>query len=334
MNDIAKKQSKSGNSLAQAGNDVDLGDIIGLKPLSKKHSNEKNSFGPKQNPESNNKSMDLASIVGLKPPANFDNGDNKYRLNEQKKSENKISDKNTSKITIQSAKPRHHKKGEPILWLLYPELYPHVVEVFRHLKTKIAALESKRNKQLKTLLITGPHEKCGVSTVAFNLALTLSFDMIDKQILLVDINISAPSLHSTFGYPINPGLMDYLFGIRPLDDIILPSDYPNLHLIPSGSIDFLTVVPFDLAEFSHFLDDVKEQYDFILLDSAPLLKSSQTLSLSSKTDGVIIVAEANKTRWQVIADLKNQLDNNGANLIGGFLNKRRFPIPKWLYRWI
>jgi Mrp family chromosome partitioning ATPase len=119
-----------------------------------------------------------------------------------------------------------------------------------------------------------------------------------------------------------------------LEEIILSSDYPNLHLIHSGSIDFLTVVPFDLAEFSHFLNDVREQYDFILLDSAPLLKSSQTQSLSSKVDGVIIVAEANRTRWQVMADLKNQLESNGANLIGSFLNKRRFPIPKWLYRWI
>jgi capsular exopolysaccharide synthesis family protein len=332
MKDIAKTQSKSGNLSTKDSKAKDLGDIIGVGPSSQNYLNEVNSFSPKKNLASSNDSRDLASIVGLKPSADFDNGDNRYRLNDQKKSENKISDKNTSKITIQSAKPHHHKKGEPFLWLLYPELYPHVVEVFRYLKTKISASEG--DKKLKTFLITGPHENCGVSTVAFNLALTLSFDMIDKQILLVDTNTSTPSLHSAFGYPVNPGLMDYLFGIRPLEEIILSSDYPNLHLIPSGSIDFLTVVPFDLAEFSHFLNDVREQYDFILLDSAPLLKSSQTQSLSSKVDGVIIVAEANRTRWQVMADLKNQLESNGANLIGSFLNKRRFPIPKWLYRWI
>jgi len=316
-------QTMSDTLSTQNGRPTTLGDLIGLDLSSLRHLPEKDTLTSKKKQELNSDSRDLASIVGLSQSADIHN---------DKKSEANVSHKNASTIKTKSAKSHHHKKGEPFLWLLYPELYPHVVEVFRYLKTKIAA--SEEDNKLKTFLITGPHEKCGVSTIAFNLALTLSFDMIDKRILLIDTNLSTPSLHNAFGHPVNPGLMDYLFGIRPLDEIILPSDYPNLHLIPSGSIDFLTVVPFDLTAFSHFLNDVREQYDFILLDSAPLLKSSKTQSLSSKTDGVIIVVEANRTRWQVMADLKNQLESNGANLVGSFLNKRRFPIPKWLYRWI
>ncbi|MDM8543272.1 CpsD/CapB family tyrosine-protein kinase [Desulfococcaceae bacterium HSG9] len=327
-----KDESVIESSRDNGGNN--LGNILGLVSPSQNQPKATESLHEKEKLATKSDSGDLASVIGLGASIKMDNQDSDYHAINHQKTETDTSKGYTNKSKKKSAKPHHYKKGEPFLWLLYPELYPHVVEVFRYLKTKISASESKRNKKLKTLLITGPDENCGVSTVAFNLALALSFDMIDKRILLVDTNISAPSLHTAFGYPVNPGLIDYLFGIRPLDDIILPSDYPNLHLIPSGSIDYLAVVPFDLTEFSYFLNDVREQYDFVLLDSAPLLKSSKTQSLSSQTDGVIIVAEANRTRWQVMADLKNQLDNNGANLVGSFLNKRRFPIPKWLYRWI
>ncbi len=306
-----------------------LGDLLNLADSPPKRSPNLESKSAQDKRGAKKRSSDLASAVGLGlSDASVQDKRDNYKKNSPKASVSSPK-KRPKQIVKKSKKRLSQSKNAPMLWLLFPELYPSVTESFRYLKSKTFVLE--RRKSLKTLMVTGPQQKVGVSTIAFNLALILAFDMIDRRILLVDTNLSNPSLHASFDQSINPGLMDYLFGIRPLSEIIRASDYPNLHLIPSGTIETLQVIPFDLKEFDYFLTEVCEQYDYIILDSAPALKSSQTQSLSSKTDGVIVVAEANKTRWQVMADLKQQLENDGANIIGSFLNKRRFPIPKWLY---
>lgn len=306
-----------------------LGDLFNLAVNPQKHSHKTEPISAKDKGGAKDGSSDLASAVGLGlSDASDQDKRGRYKNNSPKASV--ASPKMKAKKTFKkSSKRLSQNKNAPMLWLLFPELYPSVTESFRYLKTKTFVLE--RRRRLKTLMVTGPEQKVGVSTIAFNLALILAFDMIDRRILLVDTNLANPSLHASFNQSINPGLMDYLFGIRPLSEIIRISDYPNLQLITSGTIETLQVIPFDLKEFDYFLTEVREQYDYIILDSAPALKSSQTQSLSSKTDGVIVVAEANKTRWQVMADLKQQLENDGANVIGSFLNKRRFPIPKWIY---
>ena len=308
-----------------------LGNHIGLSSSSPKHTSEKSLSHNRLHQKSDNSSRDLASIIGIEPLAENGQGDDEHFRNDYDKTEPENILKGVKRAKTRFSK-HHHQKGEPLLWLLYPERYPQVAESFRSLMNKVIAL--KENEKLKIFLMTGPHENAGVSTITFNLALALAFDLIDKQVLIVDTNISKPSLHTAFGYSVNPGLIDYLFGIRQLNEIIRVCDYPNLNLLPSGTIDHLTVIPFDLAKFSFFLEAVREQYDFILLDAAPLLTSPQTRAISSKADGVIIIIEANRTRWEVMRDLKQRLENDGANLVGSFINKRSFVIPKWLYHWI
>jgi Mrp family chromosome partitioning ATPase len=68
----------------------------------------------------------------------------------------------------------------------------------------------------------------------------------------------------------------------------------------------------------------------VLFDSAPILGSSDSLTISTKVDGVILVAEANHTRFETIISIENHLQGS-AKVLGIVLNKRRFVIPKALY---
>jgi len=313
------------NTLKSTSNSDTLGDLVGLEPSTPKRLQQSESTPEKLSNQTPEKPEDLGNLVGVEPAAKYDNTKN---LQENARPSENTSSNIKLHITHRKSQ-RKPKKGEPALWLLDPVKYPHVIETFRSIMNKIIAL--KEAKKYTVFQITSPHEGAGVSTITFNLALALAFDLTDKRILLVDTNIFKPSLHTAFGYSINPGLMDYIFGIRQLSEIYRVSDYPNLMLIPSGTIDHLTVTPFDLDEFSFFLEDARKQYDFVLLDAAPVLKSNQMRAISSKTDGVIIVAEANRTRREVVVELKQRLKNDGVTIIGSFLNKRRFFIPKWFY---
>jgi Mrp family chromosome partitioning ATPase len=73
-------------------------------------------------------------------------------------------------------------------------------------------------------------------------------------------------------------------------------------------------------------------FDLILIDSAPAVKSPDSLALSRFADGVVLVLEAEKTRKPVAENLKNQIARSGGNLLGIVFNKHRHHIPDYIYK--
>ena len=221
---------------------------------------------------------------------------------------------------------------KPSIWMASPERHQNILESLRMVKSKIS--QTRKEGACKHFLITGAEPGVGTSTVAQNLAVVLANDFLDQRFLLVDANLSYPSLHRTFGLPADPGVLNYLLSDSTLEEVISGSGWPNLDVITIGKSDHNAASPFDLERFRHFLKEISAAYDLILIDSAPALRSSQTRVISSQVDWVIIVAEACRTRWEVLVELKNQLAQDGAKTLGGILNKRRFVIPRWAYRFI
>jgi Mrp family chromosome partitioning ATPase len=78
-------------------------------------------------------------------------------------------------------------------------------------------------------------------------------------------------------------------------------------------------------------DSLRQRYDLVLIDSAPLEVSPDGIEISRRVDGVVLVVEAEKTRWQVVENLKEKILNNGGSIIGIVFNKRRFYIPDAIY---
>jgi Mrp family chromosome partitioning ATPase len=98
-----------------------------------------------------------------------------------------------------------------------------------------------------------------------------------------------------------------------------------------------------VAKHQHYVDVqychpsfalMREQFDFTLLDAPPLTLDPESASLARWTDGVILVIHAGKTRWEVIEQAKSKLQLAGAKLLGVVLNRRKFPIPHWLYKYL
>jgi len=83
-----------------------------------------------------------------------------------------------------------------------------------------------------------------------------------------------------------------------------------------------------------FFDKLKQHFDFILIDSPPVTHSAVGLALVHKVDGVLLVVEAEKTRWSVARHVKNRLIIAQGNLLGVILNKRRYYIPSFIYKWL
>ena len=233
-----------------------------------------------------------------------------------------------SQLPLESGHTSRPGGGGVPLWMAEPQRYPGILESFRPLKAHLQFLA--KSHQPMVIQLTGANRHTGSSTTASNLALVLAWDLVDHRILLVDGNLADPSAHQTFGLSREPGLLNYLTEEMDLQQVVQPTMRPNLEVIAIGKPATQVLSPFDLLKFATFLEEVRTRYDFVLFDSAPILGSSDSLTISTKVDGVILVAEANHTRYETIISIENHLQDS-AKVLGIVLNKRRFVIPKALY---
>jgi protein-tyrosine kinase len=197
------------------------------------------------------------------------------------------------------------------------------------LKTKLLSRCSA--KKMKVFLITGAAHGVGVTTAVVSLATAMAADS-RKKILVVDANLRTPGLHLVFNLAHNNGLYEILNldGGRELKfKKVGPG---NLYFFPSGVDHFVQDSRFESNRFDAFMEDVRKQFDYILLDAAPVNMFPDSAAICSRVDGVIIVVTYGKTRRQVGLRVKKELEDAGANVLGVIINRRKYYIPDWIYR--
>ncbi len=108
----------------------------------------------------------------------------------------------------------------------------------------------------------------------------------------------------------------------------------NLEIFPGSRCPDVETPNFYSPRISDFWDSLKKRYDMVLIDSPPAAVSPDGIEISRRVDGVVLVVEAEKTRWQVVENLKGKIAGCGGNILGVVFNKRRYYIPEKVYRWI
>jgi capsular exopolysaccharide synthesis family protein len=181
------------------------------------------------------------------------------------------------------------------------------------------------------LAVTGCRRGEGVSAVAANLAATLSRHN-NEPVLLVDANIGHPSVHRIFKANLSPGLTDVLANGQSDGDVIQSLPARNPHILSAGTTNGNLSEIFDSDGFTKLLKSMKNRYRFLVIDIPALNEASSATRVASLCDGVVLVVEAERSRWEVIQRAKEELVKSNANVLGVVLNKRRFPIPGWLYQ--
>lgn len=190
-----------------------------------------------------------------------------------------------------------------------------VTEAYRTLRTNVQY--SVFDKEIKTILVTSSEAKEGKSTICGNIA--LSFSKNEKKVLLIDCDLRKPSLHKMFNGSNAKGLSDVLIGGEELNEAIQKYSN-NLDVLTSGTITPNPVELLGSKAMSELLEVLKNNYDTVILDSAPIRVVSDAQILATKVDGTILVVKRNTTRIEAVKESKNLLDKVGANIIGSILN--------------
>ena len=213
------------------------------------------------------------------------------------------------------------------------------VEQFRSLRSRL--YELREQKPLKTILVTSGLPQEGKSFVATNLALSLARNKSGK-VLLIDGDMRRYTVHQLLGCDSEPGLADFLAGRSSIEDILQRNANPASTARPgntgngsTSAADGTIAMPSltfiaggnggdraaDLSNnnrFAELIGAVAPLFDWIVVDSSPVLPVSDAVNLSRACDGVLIVARGGVTQFEDAQ--RTQAELKSANVLGVVLN--------------
>jgi len=182
-----------------------------------------------------------------------------------------------------------------------------------------------------SVLFVGSRSNEGTSTVARQLARTASLRL-EKSVLLIDLDRSRPDLHVYETLRHEERAKEPVDAGNPLDSCLLQSEECSLYLMPLFERTMLTPGTLDKVKDGAFWEPLKERFELIIVDSPPATLFPDGPGIVSQVDGVILVVEAERTRWQVALAVKEKIVKHGGNVLGIVFNKRRYYIPQFIYR--
>jgi capsular exopolysaccharide synthesis family protein len=189
----------------------------------------------------------------------------------------------------------------------------------------------KAKKTGFAIVFAGCRDGDGASTMAFNFASAFAAYS-SRKVALVDGNMRDPVLHHQFSAKSPRGLSDVLRGTMLLEEAILEIEPNRFSFLQAGGRVKSPMALFESREFSILVGELRGSYDLVIFDSAPLISYPETTLLASATNGLVMVLQAEKTRWEVARWAQRDLASAQIAVIGAILNKRRFAIPEAIYR--
>ena len=176
--------------------------------------------------------------------------------------------------------------------------------------------------------VTSHHRGEGVSTVAANLAKVIDNRKLGK-VLVIDANIANPSIHKMTGVGLSPGLTDIL---RTRSAKNAFKKVHGLSVIPAGQGQRCLSEDLMWERFKNLLSECKKRFAFTIVDIPPVGQSVEGFKITRVCDGVVMVIESEQVRLEVAQNCCKQFASGDVKTIGAVLNKRRFYIPKWIYK--
>lgn len=191
-----------------------------------------------------------------------------------------------------------------------------ISEAYRTLRTNIQF--SNFDDSLRTILVTSSGPSEGKSTTSSNLALTLAET--GKKILLIDCDLRKPSLHKKFNLSNNRGLSNLLIGQVKFTEIAKKYT-DNLCILTSGTIPPNPSEMLSSKKMKIFLEEAKATFDYIVLDTPPVIAVTDAQILSTMADGVLLVIAAGQAEIGAAQKAKELLEHVKANILGAVINK-------------
>ena len=193
-----------------------------------------------------------------------------------------------------------------------------VTEAFRNIKAALSVSVPRKDTGV-AIMTTSAYPEDGKTTVTANLA--LMFALSDAKVVLVDADIRKGRVAKYFKCKSIPGLSDCLSGQNTLDEVIHQSDVnENLSFITCGTHSPKPYELLESEEMKNLIAELKQRFDYVIIDTPPILVISDALALSPTTDGAVLVCRHQVSYISDIAHALNTLSFAKANVLGAVVN--------------
>ena len=189
-------------------------------------------------------------------------------------------------------------------------------EAYRALRTSLALLAREGRQKVFTVISGGVGE--GKSTTLFNLAYVCAEQ--GSKVLIIDSDLRRPVQHKMVGLANRTGMVNVLTDELKIEDVVQETGVPNLWMMTSGRLRRGSLGIMNNSRLRTMLDALKDRYDFVLLDSPPILGVTDAAILASEADGVLLVVQYRKYPKIISLRAKRMIENAGGHLMGAVLN--------------
>ena len=192
-------------------------------------------------------------------------------------------------------------------------------EAYRVIRTSVQFAQA--GKELKTIAITSCTPNEGKSMTIANLAIVLT--QAGKSVLIMDCDMRNPTVHKNFNLSNKVGLSSCISMGTAVADAVQATGIEGLDALTAGVIPPNPSELLGSERMQNILQRAKEEYDYVLIDTPPVLPVTDSLVLGRMVDGLILVIDSGEIKVEMARDVKNQLVHSGANILGVVLNKVR-----------
>lgn len=191
-----------------------------------------------------------------------------------------------------------------------------LTEVFRGIRTNIEYANIDTDK--KVIMVTSSKMGEGKSTIITNLAISFA-QLEQKKILLVDCDLRRPNLHKIFNISNSNGLTDILLRNKDMDECIKKVN--GIELITSGDTPKNPSEILASKRMKNFVEKIKNNYDYIFIDTPPIVVVTDAEVLSSICDGAVLVIGYNEVDKSKVELSKSKLEHLKVPILGAIINK-------------
>lgn len=201
-----------------------------------------------------------------------------------------------------------------------------IIESYKNIRTNLISVLTKTNGQI--LAVSSPNASEGKSTTAVNIAITLS--QLNKKILILDADSRRPTVHKKMKLDNSKGCMNVLSGEAEVQEVIQHYN-AFLDVIPAGTKQKNPSELFSSENFVNLLEELKQNYDYVILDTPPINPVSDALVISQKCDALVLVIRAGVTTYDAFEKAYESLKVLDVTLDGVIINGSDMR-PKYYYK--
>ena len=199
-------------------------------------------------------------------------------------------------------------------------------EAFRALRTSVRFIALDR--AMKIIQVTSPRAGDGKTTIVANLGVVLA--QAGHSVCVVSCDLRGPTIHHRFGEQLSPGLTDVLLGECPLSEALRQTQ-SGVYLLPSGPRPPNPSELLGSMRTQTALNVLSDRFDFVLLDSTPVLPVTDATVISQFAQATLLVVAAGATSRHQVRESMNVLSRAGASVVGTVLNKASRELDGYYY---